>query len=597
MATQDSSELPKPKDLSHLLSKTTLNRQASSIKAFYKYFSIPGIGQLAGGLPNSEYFPFDSLEASAALPDRWKPTSNEPVDPPEHAGALSSTHYPSSRVEVPKDARVNDRNKQIDLLTALQYGTAEGYPPLRLFLREFTRQHMHPTTTYSDGPEIILTCGSTDGFSKFLQTFNNEWVEGRHTVKEREGLLVEEFAYMNAVQTARPRGMNIVPVSLDDDGMKSHGRGGLKEVLETWDFARGKRPHLLYTVTMGHNPTSSVVSLPRRREIYELCQQYDIVICEDDPYWYLQYASANPLVHEVRRELTKPLHPYHHPSSGYEFLDSLVPSYTSIDVEGRVVRLDTFSKTVAPGARLGWITAQPAIIERILRITETSTQQPSGFVQSMVAELLLGPQSNKDPGHGGGRDGRGYQTDGWVRWLEGLRGNYERRMRKMCNIFEKGRMDVRLHHEDSIDETRVEWGIVEKTAPLFSFKWPAGGMFLWLEVHFHRHPLSLVFTGLQLSKALWIQWTRKPYRVLVSPGTIFAPTQDIKDREGWKFFRLCFAACPDEEVTPISERFVSGIREFWQIEDPEGIRDLLREADEENSVGHEMLCGNLAGPC
>ena len=55
---------------------------------------------------------------------------------------------------------------------------------------------MHPSKTYSDGPEILLTCGSTDGFSKFLQTFNNEWIDGRDNVKEREGLLVEEFAYM-----------------------------------------------------------------------------------------------------------------------------------------------------------------------------------------------------------------------------------------------------------------------------------------------------------------------------------------------------------------------------------------------------------------
>ena len=75
--------------------------------------------------------------------------------------------------------------------------------------------------------------------------------------------------------------------------------------------------------------------------------------------------------------------------SGYKFLDSLVPSSINIDREGRVIRLDTFSKTVAPGCRLGWITAQPALIERLLRITETSTQQPSGFVQSIIADPLV----------------------------------------------------------------------------------------------------------------------------------------------------------------------------------------------------------------
>ena len=54
---------------------------------------------------------------------------------------------------------------------------------------------------------------------------------------------------MNAVQTALPYGLNIVPVALDEHGMVAEGKGGLREVLEGWDFARGKRPHLMYTVT------------------------------------------------------------------------------------------------------------------------------------------------------------------------------------------------------------------------------------------------------------------------------------------------------------------------------------------------------------
>ena len=79
-------------------------------------------------------------------------------------------------------------------------------------------------------------------------------------------------------------------------------------------------------------------------------------------------------------------------SSGYPFLDSLVPSFLSVDVDGRVVRLDTFSKTVAPGCRLGFVTAQPDLIERFVRVAESSTQQPSGFVQSVIAELIIGTQ-------------------------------------------------------------------------------------------------------------------------------------------------------------------------------------------------------------
>ena len=54
---------------------------------------------------------------------------------------------------------------------------------------------------------------------------------------------------MNAIQAARPRGLGIVPVAIDDEGMLVSGKGGLEDVLENWDFSKGRRPHLMYTVT------------------------------------------------------------------------------------------------------------------------------------------------------------------------------------------------------------------------------------------------------------------------------------------------------------------------------------------------------------
>ena len=108
---------------------------------------------------------------------------------------------------------------------------------------------MHPNVPYKDGPEIILTCGATDGFSKALEALSNPWDADRDSIEDREGLIVEGFAFMMAVQSARPRGLNIVPVEVDDEGMKPDGQGGLEEVLENWDVGKGRRPHLIYTVT------------------------------------------------------------------------------------------------------------------------------------------------------------------------------------------------------------------------------------------------------------------------------------------------------------------------------------------------------------
>lgn len=358
---------------------------------------------------------------------------------------------------------------------------------------------------------------------------------------------------------------------------------------------------------MGHNPTSGVLSLKRRKELYKVCSKYDVIIVEDDPYWYLQYPSATARL---------PKKPEDAPSatwkkSGYDFLDSLVPSSLNIDTDGRVIRLDTFSKTVAPGCRLGWITAQPALIERILRVTETSTQQPSGFVQSMIAELIMGAQGSVDSKDKGKHTQQeGWKADGWIRWVEGLRGNYERRMNTMCNILDSGKELVKSGRRNSLSEALSassiqepeddEWAVVEKTQ-IFSFDWPVGGMFVWLKVHFEHHPLYNKVPGAKLSQALWVFWTQKPHLVLAGPGQMFSPTAEIRDNEGWRYFRLCFAAVDEPDVAAISKRVAEGLQAFFRIKSTKTIDDLVKEDEEDPRVAFMAACeaglGNVAGVC
>jgi DNA-binding transcriptional MocR family regulator len=342
---------------------------------------------------------------------------------------------------------------------------------------------------------------------------------------------------------------------------------------------------------MGQNPTSGLLSLQRRKEIYALCHQYDILIIEDDPYWYLQYPTANKLSVAARGKPVSVNHPVNHNynagkrPSGYPFLDSLVPSYLSIDTDGRVIRLDTFSKTVAPGCRLGWITAQPALVDYLLRITETSTQQPSGFVQSMIAELIIGPQSSKDGGKGGNKDGSGWKTDGWVRWLEGLRGNYERRMQKMSFILEEGKYALRSSNRQPVDvassfssDEDEEYQVVSKTQ-MYDFVYPLAGMFLWMRAHYETHPLYAKVEHERLARALWIYMTKEPYLVLVSPGSIFSPTDALREEKGWQYFRLCFAAVDDDVVEKYSKGVVEAFRSFWTIKKVSDIDEILKDEE------------------
>jgi DNA-binding transcriptional MocR family regulator len=121
---------------------------------------------------------------------------------------------------------------------------------------------------------------------------------------------------------------------------------------------------------------------------------------------------------------------------------------------------------------------------------------------------------------------------------------------------------------------------------MYSFDWPRGGMFVWLKVHFENHPLFSKVGGQKLAMALWVFHTQKPYLVLTAPGAMFSPTDEIKEKEGYKYYRLCFAAVSEEEVDASSKRFAEGAKAFWGIKDE---KDLPSIDDKRVEVEGELL--------
>lgn len=207
------------------------------------------------GYPDPQLFPFDTLEAQIAVPKRWAPTPDQPDLDGSRATALIESAVSladsigASRIVVPHSISNKDPVYKLDIASALQYGHPEGYPPLLSFIRQFSRNHLHPKVPYKDGPEVILTVGSTDGISKVLDLFTNIWIEGKSKIEDRPGLLCDVFMFTNVLKQARPRGMQIVPVEIDDNGPVAYGPGGLEEILANWNSSTGKRPHLLYSVS------------------------------------------------------------------------------------------------------------------------------------------------------------------------------------------------------------------------------------------------------------------------------------------------------------------------------------------------------------
>jgi aromatic amino acid aminotransferase I len=240
-----------------------------------------------------------------------------------------------------------------------------------------------------------------------------------------------------------------------------------------------------------------------------------------------------------------------------KFLRSLSPSYLTFDYQGRVIRLDTFSKTVAPGCRLGWITSNAVFSERLLRASETSTQQPSGFTQVVVGKIL-----------------ESWGMDGWIRWLRGLRAEYRERRDVVVDAFhENFKIEtIRSAHTTTTNRSRVtfigyekynsskrtplrtidldekfaSFGLSEGRKPLISFSPPEGGMFVWVNVHVFNHPSFPVHgSDEEKSKAtkdllneLFVKLANN--HVLVAPGWFFAG-------DGLR------SGAPDEDKTILAE--------------------------------------------
>lgn len=285
---------------------------------------------------------------------------------------------------------------EYDLSIALNYGQATGSAQMTRFAVEHVELLGAPP--YADWG-VCLTIGSTGALEQALRMLCDGAGRG-------DTLLTEEFSFSTALETAAPLRVGVVGVGMDGEGLLP---GEMERVLEGWDVeARGgrRKPRVLYTVPSGQNPTGATQSVERRRAIYEVARRHDVFILEDEPYYYLQMQQPGTEA----------------PRSVEAFLEGLIPTYLSMDVDGRVMRMDSFSKVVVPGSRMGWITASEQIVERFIRHAEVANQGPNGFSQVILHKLL-----DEQWGH-----------EGYFRWLMNLRLEYTKRrdaMSAACDEF------------------------------------------------------------------------------------------------------------------------------------------------------------------
>jgi len=229
---------------------------------------------------------------------------------------------------------------------ALQYYPTEGFVPLR----EMIARHSARYGLNIDIDNILITSGSQQALDLLGKVFINRG----------DRILVESPTYLGALQAWNAYGPEYVAVPFDDDGMR----------VDTLEEALHMGPKFIYVLPNFQNPTGVTLSLERRRALIELADRYGVPLIEDDPYGQLRYDGEHipPVV----------------------VLDGQYRNHIGQVYHGNVIYLSTFSKTLAPGLRLAWVTAPAEVIRKLVQAKQGADLHTPTFNQMIAYETARG---------------------------------------------------------------------------------------------------------------------------------------------------------------------------------------------------------------
>lgn len=274
----------------------------SAIREIFKSLTDPSIIAFAAGNPAAETFPVDELAEISA--------------------------------EIFRDMPV----------TALQYGTTEGYAPLREAIAARQKAKFGIGRSVAEGAAFndmtVVVTGGNQGIELTCKVMCNEG----------DVVIAEDPSFIGALNAFRSNGAVTLGVPLNDDGIDV---GKLEELLKT-----EKRAKLLYLIPTFQNPAGITSTLENRRKVYALAKKYGIVILEDNPYGELRFAGKD------------------------------VPTYKSMDDEGIVVYCSSFSKILSSGMRIGFIIAPEKLAQKIVVAKQVEDVHTNVFFQILVHKYM-----------------------------------------------------------------------------------------------------------------------------------------------------------------------------------------------------------------
>jgi 2-aminoadipate transaminase len=290
---------------------------------------------------------------------------------------------------------------------------------------------------------LMIISGSTHGIDMICRLFAGAG----------EGILLEAPTYMDAIHIFRDHKSELHPVEMDENGVIMEDMRKTVERLSS----EGNPPKLFYTIPNFQNPTGGTTTEERRREILDLARRYGFIILEDDVYRDIAFEGNPP------------------------------PSYFALADGCGVLRIGSFSKTLAPGLRLGWVVGETKDIDTCINC---GTTEMGGGANPFVSHIV-------------------------TRYLES--GKWEAHILKLQNIY-NDRRDIALNTLERTMPDGVQWTV------------PSGGFFLWITL-----PPSVTVSALQSASL--------EKKVVFSAGPDFFVDQE----DGKHNFRLAYSfAEPDE---------------------------------------------------
>lgn len=367
----------------------------------------------------------------SAIREILKHTANPEVIP-FAAGNPAADAFPKDIIK-----KISENIFETDPIGALQYSVTEGYTPLRNRLKK----ELAAKNCFTEGrDDLIITSGAQQA---------NE-LACKVLCSDGDTLICESPSFIGSLNAFKSYNVNIAGVELEDDGINI-------EKLEAAVKAN-KNVRLLYLIPNFQNPTGNTMSLEKRKAVYELAVKYDFIILEDNPYGDLRFSGTD------------------------------IPSIKSFDTEGRVIYSRTFSKILAPGLRVGYVSAPSEIISKMIVCKQVADVHSNIWAQQICDRFM--------------------ETTDMNAHLASLRKIYKAKYELMA-------AGIKEHFSEKVKVTK-----------------PEGGLFIWATLPEDTDMMSFC------KKAV------EEHKIAVVPGTAFM----ISENDKTSSFRMNFSTPADEQI-------------------------------------------------